>query len=73
MNPLANMPGFEVMQAQQKAFFAAMTGGWKPGDEPAAEAKPQPAAEDESAAEELDAIKKQLADMQAILSKMNKT
>jgi polyhydroxyalkanoate synthesis repressor PhaR len=73
MNPLAKMPGFEVMQAQQKAFFAAMTGGWTPGDEPAAEAKPQPAAEDESAAEELDAIKKQLADMQAILSKMNKT
>lgn len=73
MNPLAKMPGFEVMQAQQKAFFAAMTGGWTPGDEPASEGTAKAAPSEESPSEELDAIKKQLADMQAMLAKMNKT
>lgn len=72
MNPLSKMPGFEVMQAQQQAFFKAMTGGWKPSDDEAAESKPA-ASEDDSSTEELDAIKKQLADMQAMLSKMNKS
>jgi polyhydroxyalkanoate synthesis repressor PhaR len=72
LNPLAKMPGFEVMQAQQKAFFKAMTGGWTPGDEPKPGETPPATPEDESATEELDAIKKQLAEMQAMLSKMNK-
>ena len=28
MNPMARMPGFEAMQAQQEAFLKAMTGGF---------------------------------------------
>ncbi len=30
-NPIAKLPGFEVMRAQQEAFFKAMTGGLVPG------------------------------------------
>ena len=65
-SPLANVPGFEALQAQQQAFLNAMTGsmgkGW-PG-----------VGEDDGKAEQkvgdLDEIKKQLADLQAKLSKL---
>ena len=62
-NPMANMPGFEAMQAQQEAFMKAMMGAWPgvPGGQPAAPA-------DEEQAEDLDEIKKQLAELQAKLS-----
>lgn len=73
MNPLAKMPGFEAMQAQQQAFFQAMTSGmpgWSgAGDETEA---PEEAPAAPAASDEMDVIKKQLADMQAMLSKMNK-
>ena len=65
MNPMSQMPGFEAMQAQQKAFMAAMTGGMMPG---AAEAKEEPAAKDDGG---LDDIKAQLAELQEKLSKLN--
>ncbi|WGW03400.1 polyhydroxyalkanoate synthesis repressor PhaR [Tropicibacter oceani] len=66
INPMAKMPGFEAMQAQQEAFLKAMTGGiggkWPaPGDEPAPKEE-----------EDLDAIKKQLGELQEKLSKMGK-
>ena len=64
-NPMTKLPGFEAMQAQQKAFMKAMTGGlaggW-PGGEKAGEAK--------EGSDDLDEIKKQLADLQAKLSKL---
>jgi polyhydroxyalkanoate synthesis repressor PhaR len=68
MNPMTKMPGFEAMQAQQAAFLKAMTGGmagWGgskvgEGDTPSQD-KP----------EDLDAIKKQLAELQEKLSKMS--
>ncbi len=65
MNPLAKMPGFEMMQAQQEAFMKAMTGGagiagWGGADKPASNAS----------GEDLDAIKKQLAELQDKLSKL---
>ena len=68
MNPMSKMPGFEAMQAQQKAFLKAMTGGmagnWSgPG---ADDSKP-----DEKPGEDLDAIKKQLAELQEKLSKLS--
>ncbi|MEJ6392311.1 polyhydroxyalkanoate synthesis repressor PhaR [Gymnodinialimonas sp. 2305UL16-5] len=69
MNPMATMPGFEAMRAQQEAFFKAMTGGmggqWSgpTGDE-------TEIAEDAAPAEELDEIKRQLAELQSKLSKM---
>jgi polyhydroxyalkanoate synthesis repressor PhaR len=66
MNPMAQMPGFEAMKAQQEAFLKAMTGGlgsW-PG-----KAEPEEKAEAEGG-EDLDAIKKQLAELQDKLSKL---
>jgi hypothetical protein len=70
MNPMAKMPGFEAMRAQQEAFMKAMTGGlgtqWSAPGQDAEEV----AGDDKSAAEELDDIKRQLADLQSKLSKM---
>nr|WP_174823616.1 polyhydroxyalkanoate synthesis repressor PhaR [Ruegeria arenilitoris] len=67
MNPMSQMPGFEAMQAQQQAFLKAMTGGlsggWSgPGDEDSSEVQPK---------EDLDDIKKQLAELQQKLSKLS--
>ena len=72
MNPLAKMPGFEAMQAQQQAFFKAMTGGM-PGWGDQSSTKGAETSEDPDAKEELDTIRKQLAEMQDMLSKMNKS
>ena len=68
MNPMAQMPGFKAMREQQAAFFKAMTAGWVPP----AETPPPPAATEEGSREELDAIRKQLGEMQAMLAKLNK-
>lgn len=77
MTPMQAVPGFEAMQAQQRAFLKAMSGGmsgWSSGpsgggDE---EAAPRPA-HDKTAADraELDEIRSQLATLQAQLSKLN--
>ncbi len=61
-NPMANMPGFEVMRAQQEAFFKAMTGGMIPGNNAAAK----------EGSDDLDDIKNQLSALQEKLSKMGK-
>ena len=65
-NPLAKMPGFEAMQAQQQAFMKAMTGGMMPSAKPA-----EPAAPD-TTDEDLDNIKSELAALQEKLSKLGK-
>ncbi len=67
MNPMASMPGFEAMQAQQEAFMKAFTSGF--GQWPSA-----PAPQEDAAAEgdDLSDIKAQLAELQAKLSKMGK-
>ncbi len=57
-NPMATLPGFEALQRQQEAFLKSMMGGW-----PAASSG-RPAA---SPSQELDDIKKQLAELQALL------
>ncbi|QBF32778.1 polyhydroxyalkanoate synthesis repressor PhaR [Thalassococcus sp. S3] len=67
MNPMAKMPGFEAMKAQQEAFLKAMTGGlsgsWSgPGRE---------TDKGTEEGEELDDIKKQLAELQEKLSKLS--
>jgi len=62
-SPMAKMPGFEAMQAQQQAFFKAMTGGLVGANPEKPAAKP---------ADDLDTIKQQLAEMQEKLSKMGK-
>ena len=61
--PLAKMPGFEAMQAQQKAFLKAMSGGMSGGMTGGWSA---PTAEPG----DLDEIRKQLAELQAKLAKM---
>ena len=68
-NPMANMPGFEAMKAQQEAFVKAMTGGlganWSG---PSAEAE----SDDAGDGDELAEIRSQLEAMQAQLAKMGK-
>ncbi|WP_208351700.1 polyhydroxyalkanoate synthesis repressor PhaR [Pseudaestuariivita rosea] len=64
MNPMSQMPGFEAMQAQQKALMKAMTGGIS-GSWSAPESE-----EDAAEKDDLDDIKKQLAELQAKLSKL---
>ncbi|WP_342078759.1 polyhydroxyalkanoate synthesis repressor PhaR [Yoonia sp. SS1-5] len=61
-NPMANMPGFDAMRAQQEAFFKAMTGGLIPGANNATK----------ESDDDLDAIKDQLSALQEKLSKMGK-
>ena len=63
MNPMASMPGFEAMRAQQEAFFKAMTGGMMAGK------SSEESAED---GDDLSDIKDQLASLQEKLSKMGK-
>ncbi|MGR3485667.1 MAG: polyhydroxyalkanoate synthesis repressor PhaR [Paracoccaceae bacterium] len=75
-NPMAAMPGFEAMRAQQEAFFKAMTGGLSGGlrtggTRDAAEggaAAPKPA----DSPGDLDDIRAQLAALQGQLDKMGK-
>ncbi|MFD1342851.1 polyhydroxyalkanoate synthesis repressor PhaR [Litorisediminicola beolgyonensis] len=62
MNPMAKMPGFEAMQAQQEAFLKAMT-----GQRGAGTTAPTP-----EEAEDLDAIKRELAELQAKLARVRK-
>lgn len=67
-SPMASMPGFEAMQAQQQAFMQAMASGmggnW---GKPTADAAPKP---EETSGDDLDDIKKQLAELQSKLSKL---
>lgn len=66
MTPIAAMPGFEAMQAQQKAFLKAMTAGWAGSGTGASR-------EEDAVPEsgELDDIRKQLAELQEKLAKLN--
>lgn len=71
-NPMAGMPGYEAMKAQQQAFIKAMTGGLGNGWS-------GPSADDDhddddkaDSPSELDEIRSQLAAMQAQLAKMGK-
>lgn len=64
VNPMASMPGFEAMRAQQEAFFKAMTGGMMGAG--ASEKKSDEAKDD------LTDIKDQLSALQEKLSKMSK-
>lgn len=67
-NPMAQVPGFDALQAQQQAFMKAMMANWPgaasgPSDDDAA-------TDGDSKGEELDEIKKQLAALQKKLSGM---
>lgn len=60
-NPLASMPGFEAMRAQQDAFMKAMTGGMMGNSTPKA---------DDGGSDDLDDMKAQLKAMQDKLNKL---
>jgi polyhydroxyalkanoate synthesis repressor PhaR len=68
VSPIAKVPGLQAMQAQQEAFLKAMTGGWTSGGIAPKPAEPKAASPETS--EDLDAIKKQLSDLQDKLSKL---
>jgi polyhydroxyalkanoate synthesis repressor PhaR len=68
MNPMAKMPGFEAIKAQQAAFLKAMTGGMGAGW--SAPAKSDESDADGDDGENLEDIKKQLAELQDKLSKL---
>ena len=70
MNPLAKMPGFDAMQAQQEAFMKAVTGGLG-GGWPGGNSNGPAPAESKNEGEDLDLIKKQLAELQEKLSKLS--
>jgi polyhydroxyalkanoate synthesis repressor PhaR len=61
-NPMAAMPGFDAMRAQQEAFFKAMTSG----------IQPMMTAAKEASEENLEEIKRQLAELQNKLGKLGK-
>ncbi len=70
-SPMAGMPGLEAMQAQQEAFMKAMMGGWPGTPEAGSDGEGGVAAPTEGdKSKELDAIKKQLAELQSKLSGM---
>lgn len=62
------MPGLEVMQAQQEAFLKAMTSGFSGWSGTGTEPQPEETPEE---GEDLDDIKKQLAELQSKLNKMS--
>ena len=67
---MAKMPGFELMQAQQKAFMKAMTGGLSGGSGWTGKEEKEAESPEAQQGEDLDAIKKQLAELQEKLSKL---
>jgi len=68
-NPMATMPGFEALQRQQQAFLKSMMAGWGGAGSsgPEAEGATSEGGKDR---DELNAIKKQLAELQSKLSKL---
>ncbi|SIO04221.1 polyhydroxyalkanoate synthesis repressor PhaR [Vannielia litorea] len=74
MNPMATMPGFDAMRAQQEAFLKAMTGGMPAafGSSGPAPDDGAPAAKPAKGGKDLDDIKAQLAALQEQLSKLGK-
>ena len=71
-NPMASMPGFDALQRQQQAFLKSIMGGFAGSSGPAPDMTEEaPKARAKGGNEdELAAIKKQLADLQAKLSKL---
>ena len=66
-NPMSAMPEFDAMKAQQEAFMKAMTGGWPAGQAGGNDTKEEPKSE---GGDDLEEIKRQLAELQTKLSKL---
>jgi polyhydroxyalkanoate synthesis repressor PhaR len=72
-NPMAAMPGFDLMRKQQEAFMKTMMAGvpgWGGGEDKPADAPRGDSAGSSDAAAELAEIKKQFAALQDKLSKL---
>jgi len=69
MNPMAKMPGFEAMQAQQEAFMKAMTGGFSGWKTPARDEEKPKTRSDKG--DDLETIKAELAKLQKKLSDLD--
>lgn len=66
MNPMTKMPGFEAVKAQQEAFLKAMTGGFVSGN------WNQDRTDEESEGDDsLTEIRRQLAELQKKLSRLD--
>ena len=65
-NPMAGVPAYDAMRRQQEAFLKTLMAGWPVPPGSAAKSDP----EEGSARDELAQIKKQLAELQAKLSRM---
>ncbi|WP_376874450.1 polyhydroxyalkanoate synthesis repressor PhaR [Albirhodobacter sp. R86504] len=68
-NPMMSMPGFDALQRQQQAFLQNMMSGWGGAGSTMPEAEETPA-KSGGGRDELAGIKKQLAELQAKLSKL---
>lgn len=71
-SPMAAMPGFDAMRAQQEAFLKAMTGGFGGGWPSGPQVEDDDGDDEDDKAKELDDIRAQLAAMQSQLAKMGK-
>ncbi len=70
-NPMASMPGFDALQRQQQAFLKSIMGGFANSPEEGAAPEEKPKAKAKAREDEdLEAIKKQLADLQSKLAKL---
>ncbi|WP_238364379.1 polyhydroxyalkanoate synthesis repressor PhaR [Mesobacterium pallidum] len=69
MNPIAK-PGFEALRVQQEAFMNAMQAAWGAAKSGTSMPEREGGAPASKGAEDLDDIKKQLADLQNKLSKL---
>jgi len=74
MNPMmaqmSKMPGFDAMQRQQQAFMETMMSGWN--SIPSAQPDEPDAAAPQEEAEDLSEIRRQLASLEAKLSKLGR-
>ncbi|MFC7703893.1 polyhydroxyalkanoate synthesis repressor PhaR [Plastorhodobacter daqingensis] len=66
-NPMNTMPGFEAMQRQQQAFLKSIMGGWTTSSGP----EPDRDGDASDPAQDLAEIKRQLAALQARLSRLD--
>lgn len=70
MAQMTNMPGFDAMRRQQQAFMESMMAGWP--TMPGTQKEGDTAAEPQEESEDLSEIRKQLASLEAKLSKMGR-
>ncbi|MDS9467681.1 polyhydroxyalkanoate synthesis repressor PhaR [Paracoccus sp. MBLB3053] len=75
-NPMSSMPGFDTLQRQQQLFLKALTAGWsttgpgEPDDDETSDPDKPAAARKSSGSEDMEEIRRQLAELQKRISKL---